>query len=104
MRRTVPNQVLLTQWFDKNRGKAMGIAYLGIGFGGAAVPWISHGLAQHFGWQAALRTLGVVIIVIAFPMAYFVKEAATKVSRCAASKSRTAAGFESNSATAFERN
>ncbi len=77
----LPNQVLLTQWFDKNRGKAMGIAYLGIGFGGAAVPWISHGLAQHFGWQAALRTLGVVIIVIAFPMAYFVKEAPNVLKR-----------------------
>jgi sugar phosphate permease len=77
----LPNQVLLTQWFDKNRGKAMGIAYLGIGFGGAAVPWISHALAQHFGWQVALRTLGVVIIVTAFPMAYFAKEAPNLLKR-----------------------
>src|SRR2546428_9057616 len=53
----------------------MGIAYLGIGLGGAAVPWISNTLVQHFGWQAALRTLGVLIIVIAFPMAFLVKEA-----------------------------
>lgn len=53
----------------------MGIAYLGIGLGGASVPWISHALLQHFGWQAALRTLGVLIIVIAFPMAFLVKEA-----------------------------
>src|SRR2546425_4550264 len=71
----LPNQVLLSRWFDKSRGKAMGIAYLGIGLGGAAVPWISNTLVQHFGWQAALRTLGVLIIVIAFPMAFLVKEA-----------------------------
>src|SRR5579859_3078785 len=38
----LPNQVLLSRWFDKSRGKAMGIAYLGIGCGGAAAPWISH--------------------------------------------------------------
>ena len=31
----LPNQVLLSRWFDKGRGKAMGIAYLGIGVGGA---------------------------------------------------------------------
>ena len=31
----LPNQVLLSQWFDRARGKAMGIAYLGIGIGGA---------------------------------------------------------------------
>jgi sugar phosphate permease len=70
----LPNQVLLTRWFNKSRGKAMGIAYLGIGLGGAAVPWISHFLVQRFGWQAALRSLGILVILIAFPFAFFVKE------------------------------
>src|SRR5579883_1227955 len=46
----LPNQVLLSRWFDKSRGKAMGIAYLGIGLGGAAVPWISNILLLRFGW------------------------------------------------------
>lgn len=71
----LPNQVLLSRWFDKSRGKAMGFAYLGIGIGGAVVPLLSYWLTQHFGWQGALRTLGILIIVIAFPMAYFVKQA-----------------------------
>jgi MFS family permease len=71
----LPNQVLLSRWFDKSRGKAMGFAYLGIGIGGATVPWISHALVQHFGWQSALRLLGVSIIVVSLPLAFFVKEA-----------------------------
>ena len=71
----LPNQVLLSRWFDKSRGKAMGFAYLGIGIGGATVPWISHALIQHFGWQAALRWLGLLIIVVSLPLAFFVKEA-----------------------------
>jgi MFS family permease len=70
----LPNQVLLTQWFDRSRGKAMGFAYLGIGIGGAIVPWISHMLVQHFGWQPALRILGFSIIVVSFPLALLVKE------------------------------
>jgi sugar phosphate permease len=70
----LPNQVLLSRWFDKSRGKAMGFAYLGIGLGGAAVPWISHTLVRHFGWQSALKILGILIIVGALPMAFFVKE------------------------------
>ena len=70
----LPNQVLLTRWIERSRGKAMGIAYLGIGLGGAAVPWISHFLVGRFGWQAALRSLGFLVIIIAFPMAFFVKE------------------------------
>jgi MFS family permease len=40
----LPCQVLISRWFDKNRGKAMGIAYLGIGAGGAIVPLISAAL------------------------------------------------------------
>jgi len=70
----LPNQVLLTQWFDRSRGQAMGFAYLGIGIGGATVPWISHMLVQHFGWQTALRVLGILIVVGSFPLALLVKE------------------------------
>src|ERR1700739_517552 len=65
----LPNQVLLTGWFDRSRGKAMGFAYLGIGIGGATVPWISHTLVQHFGWQGALRILGFFFVVVSLPLA-----------------------------------
>jgi len=71
----LPNQVLLSRRFERSRGKAMGFAYLGIGLGGAAVPWISHTLVQHFGWQAALRTLGLLILLIALPAALLAKDA-----------------------------
>ena len=70
----LPNQVLLSRWFDKARGKAMGIAYLGIGIGGAIVPLLANRLTQSLGWQKALITLGVLMVVIAFPVAFFVKE------------------------------
>ncbi len=70
----LPCQVLISRWFDKNRGKAMGIAYLGIGAGGALVPLISAGLENEFGWKMALGALGVLIILIALPMAWFIKE------------------------------
>src|ERR1700720_2902475 len=79
----LPNQVLLSRWFDKSRGKAMGFAYLGIGIGGATVPWISHGLIQHFGWQSALRLLGGLIILVSFPLAFLVKEAPPQFSAVA---------------------
>lgn len=35
----------------------------------------SHALIEHFGWQAALRWLGLLIIVVSLPLAFFVKEA-----------------------------
>jgi MFS family permease len=72
----LPCQVLISRWFDKNRGKAMGIAYLGIGSGGALVPLISATLEKNLGWHLALAVLGLLIIVIALPFAYFIKEPA----------------------------
>ena len=52
----------------------MGIAYLGIGTGGALVPLISAALEKNLGWHLAMTTLGVLVIVIAFPMAFFIKD------------------------------
>jgi len=71
----LPNQVLLSQWFREGRGKAMGFAYLGIGIGGAVVPLLSYWMAGLWGWRGALRALGVLVLVLAGPMAYFAKEA-----------------------------
>src|SRR5689334_19398459 len=70
----LPNQVLLSRWFDRGRGKEMGFAYLGIGVGGALVPLLSARLIAAFGWRGALQTLGILIIALALPFAYFVKE------------------------------
>src|SRR5688572_28626552 len=71
----LPNQVLVSRWFDKARGKAMGIIYLGIGVGGMLVPQIAKWLNLQFGWREAMMILGILMVAIAFPMAWFVKEA-----------------------------
>lgn len=70
----LPNQVLISRWFDKTRGKAMGIAYLGIGFGGMLVPQIAKKLNIEFGWHQAMMLLGILMIAIALPMVWFVKD------------------------------
>jgi MFS family permease len=70
----LPNQVMLSRWFDAGRGRAMGIAYIGIGVGGALVPLLAHGLTEALGWRTALRIVGVLMIAVAFPLAFFVRE------------------------------
>jgi len=70
----LPCQVLISRGFTKNRGKAMGIAYLGIGTGGALVPLISAGLESNLGWHMALAYLGLLIVLVSFPLPFFLRE------------------------------
>ena len=70
----LPNQVLTSRWFNKSRGKAMGIAYLGIGFGGMLVPQMAKWLNLQMTWRSSMVILGILMIVVALPMAWFVKE------------------------------
>jgi len=81
----LPNQVLLSRWFDRGRGKAMGVAYLGIGLGGAIVPLLAFALTQTLGWRGALRALGILMILIAFPATWFVREPPAQSTRSAVS-------------------
>ncbi len=70
----LPAQVLISRWFDKDRGKAMGIAYLGIGTGGAMVPLIAASLQGSFGWQNALWIMGIIVFLVSFPLPMFIKD------------------------------
>jgi MFS family permease len=75
----LPCQVLVSRWFNRNRGKAMGIAYLGIGTGGAVVPLLSALLEKNLGWHLALASLGLMVILLSFPLAFFIKEAPSDI-------------------------
>jgi len=70
----LPCQVLISRWFGKNRGKAMGIAYIGIGTGGFIVFQIAAYLINNLGWRLALICIGLLMILISFPFAFFIKE------------------------------
>ena len=68
----VPSQVLLANWFSRNRGKAMGLAYLGLGIGGAmSQKFVAGPLIEAYGWRAALQIMGALILLVV-PVALFV--------------------------------
>jgi sugar phosphate permease len=86
----LPSQVLLSRWFEKTRGRAMGIAYLGIGVGGAIVPLLAAWLTAHLGWRASLQALGVLIVLIALPLAYLVDDRSANLSGARSGRAREA--------------
>jgi MFS transporter, OFA family, oxalate/formate antiporter len=72
----IPNQVLISKWFRVKRGRAMGYAYLGLGLGGVASPLLINGLIERYDWRRALEVIGVLILVVLFPIAQWVTRSA----------------------------
>jgi MFS family permease len=71
----VPYATVITQWFDRQRGLALGIGIAGVGLGVAIVPQLAAALIAAFGWRAAYLGLGAAIIIIGFvPVAVFLRE------------------------------
>jgi sugar phosphate permease len=69
----LPNQVLLSHWFRRLRGRVMGIAYVGIGVGGMLVPWIVFFLNRNFGWRGSLCVLSMLFAVVMLMLLLFVR-------------------------------
>lgn len=67
----IAHQVIVSQWFRRNRGKAIAIVYLGVGvFGGISSKYIAQPLTQAFGFQNALIAIGC-FMFLAWPLTLF---------------------------------
>lgn len=64
--------VLLSRWFERNRGRALGFAIAGIAAGGFVFPMIIQGLLDSHQWREALQLLAIVIAVWTVPAAFLV--------------------------------
>jgi MFS family permease len=52
-----PHQIIVSHWFLKNRGKAMGVLYVGVGLMGSVGSFLVKPLTEWFGYHAALMIL-----------------------------------------------
>lgn len=62
---------ILVSWFNKKRGLALGIGLAGVGLGTTMVPLIASYFMEHYSWREAYLAIGVLIIVVALPIAKF---------------------------------
>lgn len=64
--------VLLSRWFARRRGRAIGIAIAGISVGGFFFPMIIQGLLDAHQWRQALQFLSLVLLIWTVPAALLV--------------------------------
>jgi len=73
---TIPASSLVSKWFNKRRGLAIGIMAFGVGMGGfVAAPVVAGTLIPVFGWRAAYFVLGAVTCLIIIPATLLVVKA-----------------------------
>jgi MFS family permease len=68
----LPTQTLVSRWFERKRGRAMGLLTMGGALGGMlwmpAVNW----LIESLGWRDAYGVLGIIIAAVSLPLILFV--------------------------------
>ena len=54
----IPHQLLVSYWFRRKRGRAMGFVYVGVGLFGGLGSFFVRGITDHYGFRIALFALG----------------------------------------------
>lgn len=70
----IPHQLIVSHWFRRNRGKAMGIVYVGVGLMGSLGSFLVKSLTDNYGFRAALMTLGAVVLIAWPAVLLFLKD------------------------------
>jgi MFS family permease len=65
----IPLSVLLASWFVRMRGRAIGIAYTGVGFGQLAITPIAGLLVVSVGWRFGYAVFGAAMLIVMLPVA-----------------------------------
>jgi len=70
----VPAQTLVTNWFDKYRGRAMALVMVGIGAGGALLPYFNEWLIRTIKWRMTWVVACIILWAVLIPIiAIFVR-------------------------------
>ena len=64
----IPYGFLVSRWFDRLRGLALGLTMFGIGLGAVIMPSLAQALIARFGWKTAYSILGASALLISGPV------------------------------------
>jgi len=64
----VPYGVVISHWFNRHRGLALGLSMMGIGIGSVVVPILAQRLITSFGWRAAFAIFGGAVLLLPLPI------------------------------------
>ncbi|MBI2422165.1 MAG: MFS transporter [Candidatus Hydrogenedentes bacterium] len=69
----IPVAAVVTLWFERLRGVAIGIAMLGLGVGGAALPQIANELLKSYSWRQTYTIIAFILLSALLPILLFIR-------------------------------
>jgi MFS family permease len=76
----VPYGIVVSRWFDKRRGLALGLMMLGLSSGAILLPPIAQRLIILYGWRNAYAIIGCAVLAVSVPIvATFLKDSPEKM-------------------------
>jgi MFS family permease len=76
----VPYGIVVSRWFDRRRGLALGLMMMGLSSGAILMPPIAQRLIVLFGWRTAYAIVGFVVLAISVPVVgIFLKDSPEKM-------------------------
>jgi len=77
---TVPYALVVSRWFDRRRGLALGALMAGLGLGAVVMPIVAQRLIASFGWRHAFAIVGCAMLTVPLPIvAFFLKDSPAKI-------------------------
>ncbi len=67
---SLPGSAVVSRWFTRNRGKALGIAAMGTSLGGAIIPALTTWWVEASGWRGALENLALLTLLVVTPVVW----------------------------------
>ena len=76
----IPYVKVVSRWFDRRRGLALGLIMLGIGSGAIVLPILTQRLIVILGWRSTYTIIGLFVLVVSMPaVAVFLKESPEEI-------------------------
>jgi MFS family permease len=76
----VPYLKVVSSWFDRRRGLAVGLSLAGLGTGAVVMPPLAQRLIAAFGWRSAYAALSILGLALAIPMVVlFLKDSPAEI-------------------------
>jgi MFS family permease len=74
----LPSVVLVSNWFSRRRGTALGILLTGTSVGGVLIPPLATPLIERLGWRVAMAVLSLIIWLLLAPAIFFLVRSSPK--------------------------